>query len=57
MGTRGEQENRLGSKKKEGLKNKLVKGDLRAIKDPTARLRRTVSGSFRLELFFLLSSL
>jgi len=28
----------LGNKEKEGLKNKLVKGDLRAIKDSTARL-------------------
>jgi len=32
------EEIRLGSKEKEGLKNKLVKGNPRVDKDPTTRL-------------------
>jgi len=32
------EENKLGSKKKEGLKNKLAKGDLGVVKDPAAGL-------------------
>jgi len=51
------EEIKLGNKEKEGLKNELTKGDLRAAKDPTAGLWRTVSGSFRLEPFSSLSSL
>jgi len=51
------EEIRSGNKEKEGLKNELVKGDPRAVKDPTARLWRTISGSFRLESFSSLSSL
>jgi len=51
------EESKLGNKEKEGLKNKLVKGDLRAIKDFTARLRKAISISFGLESFSLLSNL
>jgi len=51
------EESRLGNKEKKGLKNKLVKGDLGADKDPTTGLWRTVSRSSGLELFSLLSSL
>jgi len=51
------EESRLGSKEKEGLKNELAKGDLKVIKDPTARLWRAVSVSFRLKFFSFLSSL
>jgi len=51
------EENRLSNKEKEGLKNELAEGDLGAIKDPTTGLWRTVSGSFGLEPFSLLSSL
>ena len=47
----------LDNKEKEGLKNELAKGDLRVVKDPTIGLWRTVSRSFRLEPFSLLSSL
>jgi len=36
-------ESKLGSKEKEGLKNELAKGDLRAIKDSTAKLLGFVS--------------
>jgi len=32
------EESRLGNKEKEELKNKLVKGDLRVIKDSTVRV-------------------
>jgi len=51
------EEIRLGNKEKEGLKNKLAKGDLRVVKDPIAGLWRAISRSFRLEPFSLLSSL
>jgi len=51
------EETKLGNKEKEGLKNKLVKGDLRAIKDSTAGLRRAISFSPGLESFSSLSSL
>jgi len=37
------EENKLGNKEKNGLKNELAKGDLRAIKDSTARLLGFVS--------------
>ena len=33
----------LGKKKKEGLKNKLVKGDKRVIKDPATKLLEFIS--------------
>jgi len=47
----------LGNKEKEGLKNELAKGDLRAIKDSTAGLWRAISFSPKLESFFLLFNL
>jgi len=37
------EESRLSNKEKEGLKNKLAKADLRAIKDPTTRLLGFIS--------------
>jgi len=51
------EEIRLGNKEKEGLKNELVKGNLRVAEDPTTGLWRTVSGSFGLEPLFSLFSL
>jgi len=47
----------LDSKEKEVLKNKLAKGNLKAIKDSAARLRGAISFSFRLEIFYLFSNL
>ena len=44
-------------KKKEGLKNKLAKGDLKAIKDSTAKLQRAVSFFYKLKSLFLLFNL
>jgi len=51
------EEIKSGNKEKEGLKNKSAKGDLRVTKDPTTGLWRTVSKSFGLKPFSLLSSL
>jgi len=47
----------LGNKEKEGLKNELAEGDLRANEDSTTGLWGTVSGSFGLESFSSLSNL
>ena len=46
----------LSSKKKESLKNKLVKGDERVIKDPTIKLLEFISIIDQLKPFPLLSS-
>jgi len=46
----------LGNKEKEGLKNKLTKGDLGATEDSTTGLQRAVSFSVGLEFFSSLSS-
>jgi len=40
------EESRLGNKEKEGLKNKLVKGDLGATKDSTTRVQGAVPRPF-----------
>jgi len=37
------EESRLGNKEKEGLKNKLAKGDLRATKDSATGVRGAIS--------------
>ena len=48
---------RLGNKEKEKLKNKLIKGDKKVIKDPTTRLLGFISTIGQLKSLFLLFNL
>ena len=51
------EEIKLNSREKEGLKNKLAKGDKGAIEDPATKLLGAVSTISKVESFFLFSSL